>query len=504
MKENEYDVIIIGSGAGGLNAGVQIQSKNPGLRTLMFEKNTYPGGSIGGFFKEGFYFDVAAEAILNIEKNRAYLNLTECDFNHTFLKIDPIEAYYDDGRVFYFFSDKQKLLEEVKKHFPDQVENTQRLIETSMKMGKELKAGNFSLGKLSFRKKITVIFKYPILRKYGRLSFKEYLDSFLTNDHLKKYFLIFSLWYGLPIEEIKATIGAGLLATVISGGLFYPEGGMEAFTKKLAELYVARGGTLKYKTEVEKILIENKKAVGVKTKDGTTYSAKYIISNADVKRTVFSYIGKEYFSSNYLEEIRNLKQSITGIMLFLGVKGLDLSQYPAHFHVEVNGNILKEIHQGNFNLEGIAVRIAANKDSGMRTDSKDSLHALCFAPFDWNNYWQAGESLKRGDEYRKLKDELTQKMIKKIEQVIPEISKHIIYKSLSTPLTFERYNLVEEGAWYGPRYNQKLPDFIMPIKNLFLAGGNTGGGGVTAALNSGHKTAIYITELINQEIIKES
>jgi len=505
MRENEFDVIIVGSGAGGLSAGVRIQSKNPGLKTLMIEKNNYPGGFIGGFFQKGFYFDAAAEAILSMEKGSSDSPLTEFDFNHPFTRMDVIETYYDKDRVFHLYSDERKLIEEIKKHFPDQAENAQDFIAACINLRDELIKGKFMSGKLTLKKILKMILKYPNLRTYGRQNFKQFLDSFFTNEQLKNYFMIYPIWLGLTFDELKAPAGAYLLAYSITNGLFYPEGGMEALAKKLAELFVARGGTLKFKTEVEKILIEDKKAVGVKLKDGTIYRAKYIISNADLKRTVLNYVGKEHFNKNYIHLIENLKQSMTGLILFLGVENMDLSQYPAHFHIGVNPNIVEEARRGQFELkEGLAVRIAGNKDPENRVENKDSLHALIIAPNDWNNYWQAGKNKNRQDEkYKKLKKNLEEKIIKMIEQIIPEISKHITYQSLATPLTFERYNYVTNGSWYGPRYDQNLPPLATPIENLFLAGSNIAGSGVSNSLQSGIQTANHIVELINKEITRE-
>ena len=103
---------------------------------------------------------------------------------------------------------------------------------------------------------------------------------------------------------------------------------------------------------------------------------------------------------------------------------MDLTKYPAHFHIGVNPNVVEDAQQGKFELkEGLAVRIAANKDPQIRVDKKDSLHTLFIAPYDWNNYWQAGKNKDRQDEkYKKLKKDLEEKMIKMIEKVIPEIS----------------------------------------------------------------------------------
>ena len=138
----------------------------------------------------------------------------------------------------------------------------------------------------------------------------------------------------------------------------------------------------------------------------------------------------------------------------------------------------------------------------------EGLDLLCLRGIDiqfdtYFNYAQSKEIFDNELRVLKNKKNVNRLLIKMIEKVIPEISKHITYKSLATPLSFERYNYVTKGSWYGPKYNQDLPPLETPIKNLFLAGSNTAGAGVSGSLHSGVKTAKHVIELVNKEITKE-
>ncbi|MCG3254253.1 MAG: NAD(P)-binding protein, partial [Candidatus Heimdallarchaeota archaeon] len=139
MKEIEnYDVIIIGAGMGGLHTGIYLQNKNPALRTLIVERNTYPGGYVSGFTNNGFYFDSAAETILDIQNNKANKTLREFGFKHAFHKLDPNQAYYIDNKQFNMYSDLEKFLAEIKIHHPDQVEGVRSLFETCKQITKDI------------------------------------------------------------------------------------------------------------------------------------------------------------------------------------------------------------------------------------------------------------------------------------------------------------------------------------------------------------------------------
>ena len=61
MDTVNYDVIIIGSGMGGLGAGLELQSSNPELKTVILEQHNIPGGYVNGFKRRGYYFDSGAE-----------------------------------------------------------------------------------------------------------------------------------------------------------------------------------------------------------------------------------------------------------------------------------------------------------------------------------------------------------------------------------------------------------------------------------------------------------
>ena len=106
---------------------------------------------------------------------------------------------------------------------------------------------------------------------------------------------------------------------------------------------------------------------------------------------------------------------------------------------------------------------------------KSSVILVSLAPYSHKNNWMIGSEGARTEQYQSLKKEVVDRMIKIAEKVIPNLSKHIVVEDAATPLTFERYTWNSEGAWYGPRIDQKMPAYITPVKNLYLAGSNTRG-----------------------------
>ena len=162
---------------------------------------------------------------------------------------------------------------------------------------------------------------------------------------------------------------------------------------------------------------------------------------------MLEYIDEKHLDSEYLKFISELKQSHSGVMLFLGVD-MDLSNFASHFLISEDIDCIDRIEKEIFEIKTLAVRIPAIKDPSLKNDGKYSIVAFIFSPYDWKNMWNSGPDGKRTPEYRKLKNDLMDEMIKKIETVIPGLKEKIEVKLLATPLTFDRYVLVSEGAWF--------------------------------------------------------
>lgn len=503
-NQNEFDVIIIGAGIGGLGAGNFLQAKNPELKTLIIEQNNYPGGYVSGFTRKGVYFDLGAEGILNFEKGPSNQILNELGFTHPVRKIEPIEANYRDNDFLKMYSSPNKLLTEIETKFPHEKENVEKFLKECDEINNEIQDSGFTNPKLTLRKIIKVVFKYPKLRRYGLLKFSHLLNRFLTDENVKNLFKFYCTWLGLKSNEITAPIAANIISDAHKFGVHYPVGGMLSFSENLADHYRKNGGQIKYKSKVEKILISEGVAKGVKLSDGTIFESTWVISNADFHRTIFDYVGEENFRKKYLNDIRKRKSSVSGIMLFLAVEGIDLTHFPPHFNISDDvdfDTIFEHTSKGNFNSDFnfLGVRIPSNIDPKLEVGTKKSIMVLGFAPYNWNDTWKVSTEMKRKSQYKQLKANITKKIITRLEKVIPNLSEQIILSELATPLTFERYNLVSKGAWYGVKYTQIVGNFKSCIKNLLFAGSNIDGAGVGTALSSGLKTGRYLTEQISKK-----
>ena len=497
----EYDVVIVGAGLGGLTCGAYL-SKNS-LRTLIVDKNPFLGGYCSVFKRGEFTFHAGPEGIIGLgEEGFLTYRLRELGVEKDieFIRIDPLDRTYFCGMEIMTSTNLDEYVKSLQKHFPKEKNSIQKYFDIMTKIAKEVTKPKFKPPK-GLLDTIKFAVRYPVTAKYGRETFKGVLDKFFEDQHLK-FLLGFypSNWLGLPPSTLMAPWAAVVVASAYTQGLFYPRGGMQKLSGVIADRFKKNGGKLELSKAVSKILIEEDRAVGIQLEDGETLKGKYIISNADVKQTFLELVGEQHLEGDFAKYVRQLKQSVSGFVVYLGVD-TDLRRHG--YHINYLGEDEKAdwdeyysaLQSGQLNLEGVGIRIPSNLERSYAPAGKSSVILLSLAPYNYKNNWNTGPEGARTKQYKSLKKEVANKMVNKAEKVVPELSQHIIVKDAATPLTFQRYTWSTEGAWYGPRIDQTMPEHVTPIKHLYLAGTNTRGPGVPTAIMSGIDTAKEILAL---------
>lgn len=475
---------------GGLGAGLTLQNYNPKLRTLILEQHSIPGGFVTGFKRKGMYFDAGAEGIIYAEDNQALANtLRKLGVKQEFILIDPLEVLYYPDKEITLHADSEKFLEELIHHFPDNESELRAYFKTMEKMTEEI----WYYGPTDYTNSLWTLLKFffraKTIRKHFLKSFQKYLDKKISDAELHPILSFYNLWLGLPPKHVMAPMGIVVGGNPFLKGNFYPKGGMLGYAKNLASHYEKKGGEIRYNVKVEQIIVEDKTAVGVKLGSGGKIRAKLIISNADLKQTYLNLLGKKNISKRAYKKMVVLEPSISGFGVFLGVD-MDLSKFPSHLTVfndydEIIGPVL----EGEFTLNGVAMRIPSKIDDSLKSDKGIGIVMLAIAPYEWKNKWKVTSEGERAAEYKKLKEKYAEQMIKIAERAIPGLSKNIIVKEIATPMTFERYSLNDGGGWYGPQKGQRRSSYKYPVDNLILTGANVDSTGVPTAFISGVKTA---------------
>ncbi len=497
----KYDVVIVGAGLGGLSCGAYLSHN--GLRTLIVDKNPFLGGYCSVFKRGEFTFHAGPEGIIGLgEEGFLTHRLRELrvEKDIEFIRIDPLDRTYFCGMEIVASTNMEEYVKSLQKHFPKEKNSIQEYFAMMTKIAEEVTRPKFKPPK-GLLDTIKFALQYPATAKYGRKTFKSILDKLFQDQRLKFLMGFYPRnWLGVPPAKLMAPWAAVIAASAYTEGLFYPKGGMQELSGVIADRFKKNGGKLELTRPVSKILIEEDCAVGIQLEDGETLGGKYVVSNADVKQTFLKLVGEQHLRNGFAKYIRQLKQSVSGFVVYLGVDA-DLRRYDYQINYlgEDESADWDEYHSildsGQLNLEGLGMRIPSNLERSCAPAGKSSVILISLAPYNYKNNWNTGPEGARTKQYQSLKKQVADKMVRKAQKLIPELSQNIIVKDAATPLTFQKFNWTTEGAWYGPRIDQTMPEHITPVKHLYLAGANTRGPGVPSAIMSGVDTAKEILAL---------
>ena len=470
--EDEYDVIVVGSGIGGLTTASLLSKR--GYKVLVLEKHYKVGGFCSSFGRKGFIFNSGVEDVSGLwEKGPIKYLLKELELNKDELFVKNITRYIYKGKI-YEAKDLESFINILINEYPDEKDNIKNFFlnaklayeecyKDSEYFGTPLPA-ELILKVFGAKKLVDYPKEHPHFYDWMNKSFKQKLDEYFKNEDLKKLLSGLIGYLGTEIDKTYASSALTACVSYYLYGGYYPKKGAQNFANSLKEIIEKYGGKVLVNHPVDEILVENGFVRGVNAK-GKIFKSNIVVSNVNAKTTFLKLINEKNLDKDFIEYIKGLKMSPSCFMSFLGVD-LDLSEYPT---------LIKDLDQG------IDIVINSNADRSLSLPNKSSVTLITYA-----NYYDFAN--KSRDEYLKLKNEYLEKSIEKANNIINGIKEKILVKDAATPLTFERYTDMPEGAIYSIDQSMgiKRPYFKTPVKGLYLASASTfPGGGIEGVVISG-------------------
>jgi phytoene dehydrogenase-like protein len=490
LSQIDYDVIVIGSGAGGLSAAVALAQA--GLSVLVCEQHEVAGGWTHSFTMEGYRFSPGVHYIGALGKGQRLRRIYEglgVSQDLEFLELNPdgYDRIYIGDERFDIPRGQEGYIARLKARFPHEANGIDRFFQAVLDINAML--DQFAAAR--------VFIPRPSSLRWLFRTGADLINHYISDPLLRAILAGQAGDYGLPPSQAAAVIHAAMMYHYLDGS-YFPRGGGGAIPRAFGRALKQAGGQLRLNTRVQRIILQGKRAVGVELVGGETLSARHIVSNADPEVTFYRLIGQEYLSRKLRRKLRTARYTSSALSLFLALdldfKSLGFDSGNLWFYEH---NDLEKIYAdslGDYVVHHppglIFATITTLKDPSKMHSGRHTMEAFTFVNYKPFAQWADDPSGDRDWEYQKLKKALTDKMLDTLDQRIPGLRDAVVFCELRTPLTNAHYINVHNGHIYGIKRDMW---HVGPLgfsnrtefSGLHLCGANTLAHGVAAVTETG-------------------
>ena len=487
--DDAVDVAVVGAGIGGLTAAALLA--DAGLKVAVYEAHVVPGGYCHTFLRKErhdgrpcvYRFDAGPHDFSGVHASGpvgAILSRLGVADRLDWRRLDHSYRFAD--RTIEPPRDWRAYAAELGRQFPADAVGLKALFEEIKAIYDGMYATGAGYGGIpglpgSAEAMLAFVRNHPFAVQWMDRPFDDLVARHVSDAEAKRALAALTGYVSDGSERLTCAQMVPLFGYYFDGG-FYPAGGSERFAQVLVDATEARGGTVKLKTRVERIIVDNGRAVGVALADGRRVKARAIVSNADVRRTFLELVGRDALPARFADRLAAAAPGPSAFMVHLGVDYVPacrpaLHLIDSHVGVEVLTHVDPSAAPAGHSTVGI-IKLMTNDE------------ARAWFPAAGGDDWKA---LRVSPEYEAKKRALADAMIASAETALPGLTSHIVHRSEASPITYARYDLASDGAIYGVSRAGRLRGAKSPIRNLVVAGGATHGPGVEAVAISGAQAA---------------
>lgn len=464
-----YDVVIVGSGLGGLVSGVILAKE--GYRVCVLEKNNQFGGNLQTFVRDKTIFDTGIHYIGGLQQGQnlhqyfKYLGIID-DLNLKKMDEDAYDviSFEDENEEFPHAQGYANFVEKLSQYFPDDQKSIEQYLQKITETCDAFPLYNLqSEGQYD-----TTIF--------GQNA-KQTIETIVSNKKLSAVLAGSNFLYAGIAEKSPFYLHALSVNSYIQSSWRCVNGGSQ-ITKQLVKQLRHHGADIFKYHEVIRFETDENAVKSVELKDGRSVSGNLFLSNIELK-TMLDLIGKDKFRKPFYERVKNFEDVISAFSLYLVFKPDSFPYINRNCYHFKSADAVWNAHdydENSWPKHYMASMNATHKSE----EFADGMTFLTYMKYSEVEQWAdtfntTAEKSERGETYEDFKNRKAEILLREVEKKFPGIRECIQSMHTSTPLSYRDYIGSHHGSLYGYVRDSKDPmrTFVpnkTKLDNLYLVG----------------------------------
>ncbi len=413
----DYDVVIVGSGLGGMTAA-NILGRN-GHSVLLLESHNKLGGFATWFFRDNrnHVFDISLHGFPfgMIKTCRKYWSK---DIADSIVQLSDVRFVNPQFNVQTDFT---------KSHYT------------------EVMVTQFGV----VRETVDAFFDHLSMMNFydnSLMTNRELFEKFFPGRNDVVRFLMEPITYanGSTLDDPAITYGI-VFSNFMSKGVYTFRGGTDSLIQKMKEELLKNNVDIKLQARVEKIKVEDGKTNGVLL-NNKFIKAKAVLSNGNIRSTILDLVGEEHFPGDYITKTKEVRLNSSSCQVYMGLKAgatipyigelVFTSAYPTY---DPERLLDIKVSSRTFSVYYPKETRPQVEDARVAIVSSTNCHYA-----DWKKL--------SPEDYEAEKIFMIEETIKGLEAFIPDIRDKLEIIEAATPLTVERYTLHPKGTSFGTKF----------------------------------------------------
>ena len=469
---NNYDVVVVGSGLGGLCCGVILAKE--GLKVCVVEQDAQVGGCLRSFERRGRKFDTGMHYFGSMDEGqilRHFFRYAGVEERLHVRRLD-VEAYdrvLMDGEEYRFAQGYEAFEEGLAEHFPCERADIHRYTQALRQVGEvigveNLKRGVISTGGLELLS----------------LSASSEIDRLIAHPQLRKVVASTNFLYDGIRDHSPFYTHAMINHSFINGAYRFVDGSQQ-LADALAEVIRGCGSEVRCRAEVRRIHHQNNEIQSVELASGERLMTRSVVSDIHPRELMKMIDEGSKIRTSYVRRINDLENSF-GIFSLYAV--VDREKFPyrnCNYYITDPQGVW-----GDCERQRIPQTVMMSMQAQEAGDSEIvSLLTPCRA--EEFAAWTNTSVGHRGAEYEEWKSRKAEEMIDRVEEYLGGLKSAIREVYTASPLTYRDYTGVAEGSAYGIMNDCERPleTMLSPLTKLhglYLTGQNVNNHGALGVL----------------------